>query len=174
MPNNDYYDEYDSTHRLQLTFDKKLKDFTKGYSFGTDWKSCNVVLGLRGAYQISGLYFYITFDITIDSERHLILRDSSTNGTAVSYSGQAKDKVRYHFTWILDLKKKEGKWEVEVHIRGLRFKVEVASHKTYKADYNKNLEEFLKDSYTALPPLDVLGIDSHITTVQPSQPLTPR
>ena len=85
-----------------------------------------------------------------------------------------QQEVRHHFTWILDLKKEEGKWEVEVHIRGLRFKVELASHNTCKAKYNKNVEEFLKNSQMAIPPLDVLGIDSYTTTVQPSQSLTPR
>jgi len=170
----DDYCKYDSTHRLQLTFDKAPKDASKGYSFGTNSKSCDVVLGSRGARGISGLHFCITFDVTFNGEKHLILRDSSTNGMAVSYSGQAREEVRHHFTWILDLKKEEEKWDVEVHIRGLRFKVELASHKTCQAEYDKEVDEFLKDSRTALPPLDVLGIDSHTTTAQPSQPLTPR
>lgn len=50
----------------------------------------------------------------------------------------------------------------------------MASYETYKAEYDKKVETFLKDSRTALPPLDVLGIDSYTTTAQPSQPLTPR
>lgn len=37
-----------------------------------------------------------------------------------------------------------------------------------------NIEDFLKDSRTTLPPLDMLGIYSHMTTAQPIQPLTPR
>jgi len=102
------------------------------------------------------------------------LRDSSTNGTAVSYSGQAKKEVRHHFTWILDLKRKKGKWEVGVHIRGLSFKIELASHNTCNAEYNKNVDRFLQNARRNLPPLDILGIDSHATTAQPSQPLTSR
>lgn len=82
--------------------------------------------------------------------------------------------MRHHFTWILDLKKDEGKWEIGVHVRGLKFKVELASHETCKAEYNKNVEKFLQKGRTDLPSLDVLGIDSHTTTAQPSQPLTPR
>ena len=173
QPNDDHR-EYDSTHRLQLTFDKNPKDPTKGYSFGTDSQICDVLLGSRGAYGISGLHFCITFDVTFDGKKHLILRDSSTNGTAVSYSDQARDEVRHHFTWILDLEKEEGKWEIEIHVRGLRFKVELASHETCEAEYDKKVEGFLEDSRTALPPLNVLGIYSHTTTAQPSQPLTPR
>ncbi len=167
-------DKYDSKDRLQLTFDKELKDPTKEYSFGTNPQICDVLLGQRGACGISGLHFCITYDDTFNDEKHLILRDSSTNGTAVSYSGQAKEEVRHHFAWILDLKKEEGGWKVEVHLRGLSFKVELASHNTCKAEYDKKVEDFLKDSRTPLPPLVMLGIYSHATTAQPSQPLTPR
>ena len=173
QPNDDHR-KYDSTHRLQLTFDKEPKDPNKGYSFGTDSKICDVLLGSRGARGISGLHFCITFDVTLNEKKRLILKDSSTNGMAVSYSGQAEQEVRHHFTWILDLEKEEGKWEVEIHIRGLSFKVELASHSTCKAEYDKKVEGFLEDSCTALPPLDVLGIYNHTTTAQPSQPLTPR
>lgn len=173
QPNDDHC-KYDSTHRLQLSFDEKPKDPAKGYSFGTDSQRCDVLLGSRGAHQISGLHFSITFDDTIDDETHLILRDSSTNGTAVSYSDQAKEEVRHHFAWILDLEKEEGKWKIEVYTRGLSFKVELASHKTCKAEYDKNVEDFLQKTRSDLPPLDILGINSHTTTAQPSQPLTPR
>ena len=166
--------KYDCTHRLQLTFGEKPKDASKGYSFGTDPQRCDVLLGSRGAHGISGLHFCITFDVTPDRKKRLILRDSSTNGTAVSYSRQAEKEVRHHFTWILDLEKEEGKWEIEVHARKLRFKIELASHTTRKAKYDEKIEEFLEESRNALPPLDVLGIESHTTTAQPSQPLTPR
>ena len=170
----DDYCKYNSTHRLQLTFDKKPKDPTKGYSFGTNSQVCDVLLGSRGAYGISGLHFCITFDVTSNGKKHLILRDSSTHGTAVSYSGQARDELRHHFTWILDLEKEEGKWEIEIHIRRLSFKVELPSHKTCEAEYDKEVEDILEDSRTALPPLDVLEIYSHTTTAQPSQPFIPR
>jgi hypothetical protein len=106
------------------------------------------------------------------------LKDFSTWGTAVSYSGQAIDEVRHHFTWILDLKKQDGgQWDVEVylpHKNGFAFKVELTSHDTCKDEYLANVNKFLDQSRTALPPLDMLGINSHTTTAQPSQPLTPR
>ncbi|KAL9028236.1 MAG: hypothetical protein Q9196_003370 [Gyalolechia fulgens] len=158
--NNDYC-QYDFTHRLQLTF-------------GNMPKKCDVLLGNRGAYDISGLHFCITFDDTIGHEPHLILNDSSTNGTAVGYSGQAEKEVRRHFTWILDLKKGKGKWEIEVNARDLRFKVELASHQTCKAEYDEKVKEFVEQSSTALPPVNGLGIDSYATTAQPSQASTPK
>ncbi|KAL9029909.1 MAG: hypothetical protein Q9196_001912 [Gyalolechia fulgens] len=172
-PDNDHC-QYDSTHRLQLTFDQVPKDPSKGYSFGTDAQRCDVVLRNRGTYGISGLQFCITFDDTIDHKTHLVLKDSSTNGTAVGYSDQAKYEVRRHFTWILDLSKEGGEWEFVVHARGLSFKVELASHQTCKAEYEEKLTSFLKRSSTALPPVDRLGIDSYTTTAQPSQASTPK
>ena len=82
--------------------------------------------------------------------------------------------MRYHFTWILDLQKKEGEWEIRVYIRGLEFKIELASHKIYQAKYVENVKKFLICSRSSLPSLGTLGMESHITTAQPSQPLTPR
>ncbi|KAI4228462.1 MAG: hypothetical protein L6R40_008127 [Gallowayella cf. fulva] len=117
QPDDDHC-KYDSTHRLQLTFGKEPKNASKGYSFGTDPKNCDILLGNRGA--------------------------------------------------------KEGKWEIEVNARKLRFKLELASHKTCKAEYDKEVKKFLKQSSTALPPVDGLGIDSYTTTAQPSQASTPR
>ncbi|MCJ1382858.1 hypothetical protein MMC17_005971 [Xylographa soralifera] len=167
----DEHCKYNSTHCLQLTFGEAPKDFARGYSFGTNLQKCDVLLGPRGAHGISALHFGITFYIASDGKTRLLLKDSSTNGMAVSYNGQASKEVRHHFTWILNLEKEKGKWEVEVLVQGLRFKVILASHKTCKAEYDNNVKEFLEES---LPSLSVLGIDSHTTTAQPSQPLTPR
>ena len=159
-------------HRIRLTFDKKPKDPMKGYAFGTNKQKCDVLLGPRGMRDISGVHFHITFDV-IRGERRLVLRDSSTNGTAVSYNGQAEEEVRHHFPWILNLKKEEGKWEVKVHVRGLEFKVELASHEACRAEYEMNVTDFLKLSQTADPPLGGLSIESHMTEVAPSQSRTP-
>ena len=161
---------HEHKHRLRLTFNEKPKDPAKGYAFGTDKQKCDVLLGPRGVRGTSGVHFYITFDI-IGGKRRLVLRDSSTHGTAVSYNGQAREEVRHHFTWILNLEKGEGEWKIEVHVRGLEF--ELASHETYKAEYDKNVKKFLNHSRTADPPLGVLSIDSYTTTVMPSQCLTP-
>lgn len=170
--------DYEDSHRIQLNFDTPPKDPTKGYAFGTDEQKCDVFLGPRSIRGTSGIHFYITFDV-IDKDRHIVLRDSSTKGSAVSYNGQAEKEVRHHFTWILNLAKNEeeggevGKWEIEVHVRGLRFKVELANHRTCQADYNKNVGKFLDHSQNADPLLDGLSIDSYTTEVAPSQSRTP-
>ncbi|KAI9778186.1 MAG: hypothetical protein M1816_004238 [Peltula sp. TS41687] len=155
---------YEHTHRLRLTIEGKSKDPTKGYAFGTNEQRCYVLLGPGGARGTSGIHFHITFDV-IGGDKCFVLRDSSTNGTAVSYNRQASREVRHHFTWILNLKKKEGEWDIKVHVRGLWFKVELPSHETCKVQYEL--------SRTADPPLGVLSIDSYTTTAMPSQSLTP-
>ncbi|KAI9675746.1 MAG: hypothetical protein M1817_001113 [Caeruleum heppii] len=160
--------QYDSAHRIQLTFDVKPKDPTKGYTFGTNPQTCDVLLGYRGAYRISGRHFWITFN----QNKRLILEDFSTYGTAVSYNGQAKDEVRNRFIWILDLKPNVGRYDVQVHIHGLSFKVELATHNTCEAEYGKKVNDFLKDLRTASPPLGGLGI--YTPTADPSESLTPK
>ncbi len=76
--------EYNFTHRLQIAFDKAPRDPTKRYSFGTNSQNCVILLGSKSAHRVSGLHFCITFDDTIDHKKHLILRNSSANGTVVS------------------------------------------------------------------------------------------
>ena len=100
-------DGYERMSRLLLNFDQPPKDPSKGFAFGTDKQRSDVVLAPRGVRGTSGIHFHISFDV-INNEKRLVLRDSSTNGTAVSYDGQAKGEVRHHFTWILDLPKGKG------------------------------------------------------------------
>ncbi|KAI4268409.1 MAG: hypothetical protein LQ337_007857, partial [Flavoplaca oasis] len=166
------YDNQGNTHRIRLTFDPEPKDPSKGYAFGTDQQKCDVQLAHRGVRSTSGVHFHITFDI-FHGERRLVLKDSSTNGTAVSYNRQAEEEVRHYFPWILNLEKQNGEWEIKVHVRGLIFKVQLASHRTCEAEYKKNVDAFLKFSQTTNPPLGGLSIDSHMTGVAPSQSRTP-
>ena len=170
-------DNYKNVFRLLLNFDKPPKDPSKGYAFGTNEQKSDVVLAPRGARGTSGIHFHISFDV-INNEKRFVLRDFSTNGTAVSYDGQAEAEVRHHFTWILNLPKREegGKikeWKIEVHVRELTFEVQLASHQTCEADYNKKMDRFLMLSRTADPPLGGLSIDSYTTEVAPSQSRTP-
>ncbi len=171
-------EDHSKKHCLRLTFKQEPKDPAKGYAFGTDQQKCDVLLGARGVRDTSSVHFHITFDV-IRGEKRLVLRDSSTNGSAVSYDGQAEHEVRHHFTWILNLDKPksqngdEQEWKVQVHVRRLKFKFNLASHRTCEAKYNEKVDEFLKLSQTTGPPLGGLSIESHITEVAPSQSRTP-
>jgi hypothetical protein len=75
------------------------------------------------------------------------------------------DQKRHRFTWILTLDKKKHK-NIIVYVpesTGLAFRVELASHETCKRKYVENINMFLEESRTALPPLDVLGMYSQKT-----------
>ncbi|KAL9025959.1 MAG: hypothetical protein Q9196_005302, partial [Gyalolechia fulgens] len=172
--NQEQEDHVDSEnkHCIRLTFEPPPKDPAKGYAFGTDQQKCDVVLASRGVRDTSGVHFHITFDV-VRGERCLVLRDSSTNGTAVSYNGQAEKEVRHHFPWILNLDMEDREWKVKVHIRGLIFKVGFACHQTCKAEYEENITKFLKLSQTTDPPLSGLNIDNYPTEAAPSQSRTP-
>ncbi|WEW61592.1 hypothetical protein PRK78_007083 [Emydomyces testavorans] len=163
---------YKFLHGIRLGFEKPPRDPAVGFSFGTS-PDCDVLLGYRGlAKGISAKQFCITFD----EEERLVLRDSSTHGTAVSYGSQAANELRCNFAWILNLRNSEGKlWDVKIHLlNGITFKVQFISHRRNKADYDESLKAFLDTSRAALPSVDQLGIDSCPTTLQPTLPLTPR
>jgi hypothetical protein len=84
--------EYDTTHRIQLKFSNINK--ASGYAFGTA-KRCQIMLGHKEIHRgIAGHHFNITFN----EQGDLILKGRSPRGTAVSYDGQAKNKVRYRFS----------------------------------------------------------------------------
>ena len=177
--------EYDTAHRIQLRFSNI--DQARGFAFGTA-KRCQVLLGHRGVHrEIAGHHFNITFN----EQRDLILKGLSTRGTTVSYDGQAKDEVRYRFSWRLGLDKDDGKengkerkkngkedekWDVEVHVpnkAGLAFKVKLATHKTCQDEYKANVNKFLAERPTA--QLNALGLDNSLQSTAPgSETLTPK
>jgi hypothetical protein len=68
--------------------------------------------------------------------------------------------VRHHFTWILDLENKEGRFDIEVHVGGLAFKVELAGHGTCEDEYKANVNDFLDYRWTALRSI---GLASTVT-----------
>ncbi|KAL8789780.1 MAG: hypothetical protein Q9195_006672 [Heterodermia aff. obscurata] len=146
-----------------LKFDQPPKDPSKGYAFGTNEQDCDVVLASTGVQGASRIHFHISFDM-INGEKRLVLRDSSTNGTAVSFDSHGKDEKRNHFTWILNRpmyqKGGVGEWKIKVHLQNLEFEVQLASHQTCEANYNQWLDQFLILSRTADPPLGGLSIGS--------------
>jgi hypothetical protein len=97
--------------QLQFTFDKPPKNPQLGWVFGSDRKTCDILIGSKQG-GVSGSHFRITFD----ANGRLVLIDMSTLGTAVSYGPQARKEKRKNpqkrkpsrqrdrsndFTWIL-------------------------------------------------------------------------
>lgn len=166
-------DRYAFTHHLQLRLDQQPKNLASGYSFGTDPLLCDVLLGHRGTPGISALHFCITFN----EQMRLVLQASSRHGTAVSYTGQGCDQPRCQFTWVLDLEKAKGKWEIKVHVpreNGLAFKIELASHEFCKDAFRQNVYKYIQNGRAATPLFKVLDINTNQNTVPPSRPLSPR
>ncbi|KAL8941885.1 MAG: hypothetical protein Q9216_001995 [Gyalolechia sp. 2 TL-2023] len=89
--------DYTSLDRILLTFDQKPKDLSKGWQFGTNPSSSDVLLGDRRTKGISARHF----TITIANNLRVMLHEDSTYGTAVGYDGEASDEVRKRNTWIL-------------------------------------------------------------------------
>ena len=170
----------DFSDLLRFTFSQKPRNVERGFVFGSNPKSCDIVIGSsKGG--ISGSHFRITFD---DQDR-LVLIDSSTHGTAVSYNGQArKDKRKSppnrtcnksqdksnDFTWILFPEVKNKRVIIGENIESfpnapvIEFSMEIAEPKTeYCIKRHGELKNaFLDEMRTKIP--FGLNIDSHLTT----------
>ena len=166
-------DGEDCSHRNRLTFYQTPKNTQQGYVFGTDPRVCDVLLGNRGRYRVSNRHFCITFD----EQKRVVLRDFSRWGTSVSYDGQARNQIRHHFTWIINLDhEKFDTKTIKVKVAGIEdftFEIKLAEHKTCKDGYGMRLNSYLEESRTALPPFKMLGIHSQEATAAPTQPLSP-
>jgi len=115
---------------------------------------------------ISGRHFSISFD----NQKRLLLRDTSSAGTTVSYNRQCTTQKRSNFTWILF---KGIVIEVEVAEK-LRFELMIANHPNRETAYQERLDRYLEESRNALGPINVLSINSQETTAAPTQPFSPR
>jgi hypothetical protein len=155
----------DSYPRLRLTFDRRPKNIAKGFVFGSDSKRCDVLLGNK-RNGISGEHFYITFD----TQGRLMLIDTSSGGTAVSYNGQAADQRRKNFRWILF-----PNWEIKVRVKrkAFIFELELASHETCKPIYDDNIRAYLQESQSALPEVSMLDFRCQESTAAPTEVMTP-
>lgn len=165
---------YNSADHIVLTFDKKAKDPQRGWQFGTDPRSCDVLLGHRGTKGVSSRHFCIT----IAENFWVKLHEDSRFGTAVGYSDEAKDKTRRNNTWLLSFEpRSEWRWDdVKIYVPdvdGLAFSIKFPNHEAGRPEYLSNLRAFIEESRTALPPVTSLGLNSNPPTATPSKPQTP-
>ena len=151
-----------------LEFNRKPKQIGRGYTFGGDSTKCDVYLG-RGS--ISGVHFSVTFD----RQERIILRDSSTHGTAVLYGNEKSQGRRRNFTWILFPEFQPIKVRVgDSERKEVVITLELPTHGTCEAEYRANIASYVEDSTDAGPLLGFLGISSEATTAAPSALLSPR
>ena len=158
-------EEADYCSQLRFTFELLPKDIQRGFVFGSNPTSCDVLLGRAGGH-VSRQHFCITFD---DQER-VVLKDTSLTGTTVSYGGQAATQPRNHFTWIL-----LPGYDIQVKIsESLEFSIELAEHDASKHEYSQHVHSYLEASRNAIVPLDLLDIHSLQSTAAPTESVSPR
>ncbi|KAI9758525.1 MAG: hypothetical protein M1835_000590 [Candelina submexicana] len=156
--------------QIQLTLDKKPTNVEKGFVFGSDPQTCDVLLGDWGA-GFSRQHFRITFN----AQGQVILEDTSRVITCVNYKGE-DSLCRNHFTWILFDRYKNievtlNKWEkIE-----LKFKVQWPERsKSSPTEYKAHREAYIDERRNALPPLSQLGVESQQTTALLTAQHSPR
>ncbi|KAI9789470.1 MAG: hypothetical protein M1816_006012 [Peltula sp. TS41687] len=154
----------DDSFELRLTFDRGPKDLQRGFVFGTNPQVCDVFLG-PSHRTISRRHFCITFD----EHRRLIIQESSTHGTAVGYDRQPKED------------EKRTNTNITIHLplgeyQDMTLRIEGVNREWEKGDeqYNNLRDSYLRERGDAIPPLDVLGIQSQSTTMAPTGSHSPR
>ncbi|KAL6716963.1 hypothetical protein ACLMJK_004876 [Lecanora helva] len=141
--------------RIQLTFERRPREITRGFTFGSNPKICDIFLPKSS---ISNIHFSISFD----EDGRLCLIDSSSHGTWVSYNGQRSRKPRHFFTWLLP---KKDRIEVDIGEKDpVRFVVQVPAYENCEEAHFANLNTYLDDRQRAKPP----------STQQLSNQTTPR
>ena len=148
--------------QLHFTFSDKPKNTSKGFTFGSDERSCDVVIGKK-RNGISGCHFCIT----VDAEGRVILKDISTRGTRVKYDGQG-DILKTKFQWIVFPEYKKIIVTTGESITEMRFEIQVTEHSPCDLKRRALLDSYLRKSHTTLP-FDLMQIQSQETTAQPSR-----
>ena len=152
-----------SGSQMQLTFDKKPKNLEKGFVFGSDPKTCDVLLGAWAA-GFTRQHFLITFNL----RGEVILKDISREVTRVSYDGEKLPR-RNDFTWILfhDYKNIEVTLN-EGKKNELKFKVEwPENRKSCLAQYEAHRDAYLEECRKATPSVSRMGIKSKESQCSP-------
>lgn len=164
--------------RLQLTFDNGPK-VGQEFVIGKDANCCDIVLPKHP--KISRRHCHLTFD----AQRRLVLRDTSTHGTTVSYNGNGGQKrqtlvtydnrgqeIRNYFTWILSGKDLPNKTErILIDIQNIHFAIDVSKHEAHPDLYMKNVDRFLQCNDELR--IGGLGVQSTTSTAEQSHALTP-
>ncbi|KAI9703370.1 MAG: hypothetical protein M1836_007938 [Candelina mexicana] len=156
--------------QIQLTFDKKPTNIEKGFVFGSDPQTCDVLLGDWGA-GFSRQHFRITFN----SRGQVILEDTSRIITCVNYKGEDPPD-RNHFIWILFDRYKN----IEVTLNKgekieLKFKVQWPERsKSSRTEYKAHRDAYIDERRNALPSLSQLGVESQQTTALLTAQHSPR
>ena len=138
----------ESDDQLYLTFSEKPFDPLKGFVFGSDEDTCDILLSEgQGRDGISRRHFSIHFQW---ETRGLLLTDLSSTGTTVSSC----------FAGLVILEKKQIPILSGDHVQaGLaRFRIAIPSENGRRAQYFESIEQFHRDCQNAVPHLNGLAV----------------
>lgn len=139
-----------------------------GWCFGRS-SQCDVVLSDSDevtSMTISSKHFYIR----MNKEGWFFLVDVSTHGTAVCYDGVHEKDFRSNESWLISRGPLTQPLTSNIIVdmkNGMRFSIETSCSDANRAALYKLCQ-------SALPPLDMMGLESGHDTAQPSRPETPR
>lgn len=126
-----------------------------GFVLGSDPETCDITIGPDGK-EISARHLVVGFD----SSAQVIMKDTSSCGTRVSYNKRrdeyfhrAYTEEKGAFVWVLP----QG-WPVRVRIGKVDLEIRVPDHSPHMEQYRHSVRGFLSDCRNRLPPMDSISI----------------
>ena len=171
MISNDH--AHDTEPELRLYLNKRPKDISKGWVFGSDRTACDIYCGEHSKSEQYNIGRQ-TFSITINQRSHVILKHlNNTNRTLVSYEMQ-KAGDRQQFVWIMFPHCRM----FVTSAKQLKFKVMVVDPSALTGP-SRNLHsrlrsQFVKDAEDSMSSMPHLSIDSGATKPNSSVVNTPK
>ena len=158
--------------RLVLTFDELLKNLSNEVQLNTNSRSSHVLLEHWETPNVNARQY----NIVVDDELRIWLRDYSKHKTAVNYADQNETKFRKRKMWILCLQPDNRNVfeDMKIHSKQLSIQVMFSNHETMNSRYVKNLRKIFKKNNETIPPVDGFELDSNSTTATSSQAQTLR
>ncbi|PGG98116.1 serine/threonine protein kinase [Blastomyces parvus] len=168
---SNWFPDFVGTEMLKVTFSKGPKSH-RGFVLGREPKKCDIVLGSQASPDVSGSHFLLTFN---DNDQ-LILVDTSSNGTIVSYNGKGEEN-RKKFTWIVGghIVPDKGLPNVVITLhKDLLFQIVCAKRKN-EEEYTAKIRQFRSDlEKLRESALDGLNLESRLTTALASRSHSPK
>ncbi|KAL2359139.1 hypothetical protein RJZ56_008026 [Blastomyces dermatitidis] len=146
----DFFPDFVGSEMLKLTFSKGPKNY-QGFVLGRESHTCDIVLDSQTSPDVSGSHCFLTFN----EYDQLILHDTSTNGTIVSYNGKGAEN-RKKFSWIV-----AGHPVPDEEMHDIEYTAKI---RQFRSDLEK-LEE---------SALDSLNLESRLITAHYTQSHSPR
>ncbi|EGE81474.2 protein kinase [Blastomyces dermatitidis ATCC 18188] len=156
---------------LKLTFSKGPKNY-QGFVLGRESHTCDIVLASQTSPDVSGSHCFLTFN----EYDQLILHDTSTNGTIVSYNGKGAEN-RKKFSWIVagHPVPDEEMHDIVIQLgKDLSFRI-VCAKRTNEEEYTAKIRQFRSDlEKLEESALDSLNLESRLITAHYTQSHSPR